>query len=343
MKKKALITGVSGQDGSYLAKFLLSKNYIVIGTDRRSSRNDLWRLKFLDISKKIIYEELELSEMNEIIRIFNKYDFDEVYNLAAQSFVATSFNSPIDTSNINALGPLRILEVIRNQKRKIKFYQASSSEMFGKVLSTPQDEKTIFNPQSPYAISKVFSHYITKNYRESYNIYAVSGICFNHESPLRGEEFITRKITNGISKISVGQLECLEIGNIYAKRDWGFAGEYVEMMWKMMQQKKPQDFIISTGKNYSVKYFIEECLKYVNIKYFWSGSGLKKKLINKANNKVIIKINPKYFRPSEVHNLLGNPKKAMKTLKWKPKVSFKELIKLMMDADLKRAKSQIES
>jgi len=257
MKKKALITGVSGQDGSYLAKFLLSKNYIVIGTDRRSSRNDLWRLKFLDISKKIIYEELELSEMNEIIRIFNKYDFDEVYNLAAQSFVATSFNSPIDTSNINALGPLRILDVIRNQKRKIKFYQASSSEMFGKVLSTPQDEKTIFNPQSPYAISKVFSHYITKNYRESYNIYAVSGICFNHESPLRGEEFITRKITNGISKISVGQLECLEIGNIYAKRDWGFAGEYVEMMWKMMQQKKPQDFIISTGKNYSVKYFVE--------------------------------------------------------------------------------------
>jgi GDPmannose 4,6-dehydratase len=343
MKKKALITGVSGQDGSYLAKFLLSKNYIVIGTDRRSSRNDFWRLQFLDISKKIIYEELELSEMNEIIRIFNKYDFDEVYNLAAQSFVATSFNSPLETSNINALGPLRILEVIRNQKRKIKFYQASSSEMFGKVLSTPQDEKTIFNPQSPYAISKVFSHYITKNYRESYNIYAVSGICFNHESPLRGEEFITRKITNGISKISTGQLECLEIGNIYAKRDWGFAGEYVEMMWKMMQQKKPQDFIISTGKNYSVKYFIEECLKHVNIKYFWSGSGLKKKLINKANNKVIVKINPKYFRPSEVHSLLGNPKKATKILKWKPKVSFKELIKIMMDADLKRAKSKIES
>jgi GDPmannose 4,6-dehydratase len=340
--KTALITGISGQDGAYLSKFLLKKKYKIIGLDRRSSRDDRWRLNYLEVEKSITYEYLDLLEISSIERIFNKYKIDEVYNLAAQSFVASSFDVPISTCDVNGLGALRILEVIRTQKRKIKFYQASSSEMFGKVLSTPQDEKTIFNPQSPYAISKVFSHYITKNYRESYNIYAVSGICFNHESPLRGEEFITRKITNGISKISTGQLECLEIGNIYAKRDWGFAGEYVEMMWKMMQQKKPQDFIISTGKNYSVKYFIEECLKHVNIKYFWSGSGLKKKLINKANNKVIVKINPKYFRPSEVHSLLGNPKKAMKILKWKPKVSFKELIKIMMDADLKRAKSKIE-
>jgi GDPmannose 4,6-dehydratase len=333
--KTALITGISGQDGSYLAQFLLKKKYQIVGTDRRSSRNEMWRLKFLGIDQKVIIEDMELNEQSEIDRLFKKYDFDEVYNLAAQSFVASSFSSPVNTSEVTALGCLRILEAIRNRNRKIKFYQASSSEMFGKVLKTPQNEKTAFNPQSPYAVAKTFAHYITKNYRNSYNLFAVCGILFNHESPLRGTEFITRKITTSLTKITLNQLDCVEVGNIYAKRDWGYAKEYVEAMWKMLQQKKPDDYVISTGKTYSIKEFINIGTKILGLKTKWKGIGINEKLINLRNNKTIIKINRKFYRPAEVNFLKGDCRKAKKILKWKSKTSLRKLIKIMIESDLK--------
>ena len=335
MKKTALVTGVSGQDGAYLAQYLIKKNYNVIGTDRRSARASNWRLKRLGIENKVIFEEMEISEIYEIDRIFNKYNFDEVYNLAAQSFVGTSFNSPLNTANITGLGVLRILETIKTKNKKIKFYQASSSEMFGEVLENFQNEKTPLNPQSPYAIAKVFGHYMTKNYRQSYGIYAVSGILFNHESPLRGEEFVTRKIIIGLIKIIKGDLNHLELGNIYAKRDWGFAKEYVEAMWLMLQQRKPEDFVISTGKTYSIKDFINKATKILNLKTKWSGKGLNEKLINTDDGKTIVKINSKFFRPAEVNILKGNAMKANKKLKWVPKTNLEDLIKIMINEEVK--------
>ena len=334
-KKTALITGVSGQDGAYLADLLLKKKYKVIGTDRRSARMNNWRLERLGIKKKIIFEEMELGETFEIERVFKKYNFDEVYNLAAQSFVGSSFGSPLNTSNITGLGVLRILETIRNRNPKIKFYQASSSEMFGDVLHKTQNEKTPFNPQSPYAISKLFGHYITINYRNSYNLFTVSGILFNHESPLRGEEFVTRKIVKGLIEIINNKRNFLELGNLDAKRDWGFAKEYVEAMWKMMQQKTPDDYIICTGRTYSIKEFINYCINYLKIDAKWIGKGLNTKLINKKTNKVIIKVNPKYFRPSEVNYLKGDFTKAKKEINWKPKISLKELVEIMLKDEIK--------
>ena len=335
MARTALITGISGQDGAYLAKLLLEKKYKVIGTDRRSARSVNWRLSRLGIENKIIHEEMELGEIYEIQRVFKKYKFDEVYNLAAQSFVATSFRSPINTANITGLGSLRILETIRTLNPKIKFYQASSSEMFGDVLNKFQNEETPFNPQSPYAVSKLFSHYLTKNYRDSYNLYAVSGILFNHESPLRGEEFVTRKIIKGLINILHNKIQFLELGNLYAKRDWGYAKEYVEAMWLMLQQKKPEDFVISTGKTYSIKEFINHATNYLNMETKWVGKGLDEKLINKKNSKIIIKINKKFFRPAEVNFLKGNYKRALNKLGWRPKTNFKNLIKIMIDEELK--------
>jgi GDPmannose 4,6-dehydratase len=335
MKKIALITGVSGQDGAYLSKLLLEKNYKVVGTDRRSARASNWRLKRLGIENKIIFEEMEISEIYEVDRIFNKYNFDEVYNLAAQSFVGTSFNSPLNTSNITGLGVLRILETIKAKNKRIKFYQASSSEMFGDVLENFQSEKTPLNPQSPYAIAKVFGHYMTQNYRESYGMYAVSGILFNHESPLRGEEFVTRKIIIGLIRIIKGDLDYLELGNINAKRDWGFAKEYVEAMWLMLQQKKPEDYVVSTGKTYSIKDFINKAVKILNLKTKWTGKGLNEKLLNTSNGKIIVKINPKFFRPAEVNILKGDASKAKKKLKWVPKTNLENLIKIMIDDEIK--------
>ena len=335
MKKTALITGISGQDGAYLAKFLLDKNYKVIGTDRRSARSVNWRLRRLGITNKIIHEEMELGEIYEIQRVFSKYKLNEVYNLAAQSFVGTSFSSPLNTANITGLGTLRILETIRSINPKIRFYQASSSEMFGDVLEKNQKETTPLNPQSPYAISKVFSHYLTQNYRKSYNLYATSGILFNHESPLRGEEFVTRKIIMGLVGILKNEINSFELGNIYAKRDWGYAKEYVEVMWKMLQMKKPDDYVISTGKTYSIKDFINKATKYLKMNVAWTGKGLNEKLINKDSNKSIIRINPKFFRPAEVNILIGDSKKAQKKLKWKPNTNLDQLIKIMIDDELK--------
>ena len=337
-KKIALITGISGQDGAYLAKFLLKKNYKVIGLERRSARSNNWRLEKLNITNKITIEDADIKEITNLIRVFNKYKINEVYNLAAQSFVKSSFQNPIETSLINCIGALNILEIIRNKKNKIKFYQASTSEMFGKHHKNSQNEKTLFHPRSPYATSKAFAHYTVQNYREAYNLHAVNGIFFNHESPLRGEEFITRKITLGLSKIYLKKQKVLKIGNLYAKRDWGYAEDYVEAMWKMMQSKKPSDYVIATGKSYSVKEFINEALKTLNLKTRWTGKGLNEKLINIKNNKVLISIDKKYFRPSEVDTLKGNFNKAKKNLKWKPRTKFSQLVKMMMISDLEYVK-----
>jgi GDPmannose 4,6-dehydratase len=334
--KTAIITGISGQDGAYLAQFLLKKKYKIIGLDRRSSRDERWRLNYLGIEQKIIFEYIDLSDISSIERVFNKYKINELYNLAAQSFVGTSFDVPISTCDVNALGTLRVLEMIRNKNKQIKFYQASTSEMFGDVFETPQDENTKFNPQSPYAISKVFAHYVTKNYRDSYNIFACSGILFNHESPLRGEEFVTRKITLALAKIKAGKMSCLYLGNLNAKRDWGYAGDYVEAMWLMMQKKKADDYVIATNKSYSIKDFINEAVKYYNLKIIWKGKGINQQAINVETNKAIIKVDPKFFRPSEVHNLKGRADKAKKILKWKPKVNFKKLVEIMSKADIER-------
>ena len=338
-KKTALITGITGQDGAYLARFLLRKNYKVIGIERRSARSFNWRLEKLNINDKVIIEDTDIKEINNLIRIFDKYRVDEVYNLAAQSFVYSSFQNPIETSLVNSIGTLNLLEIIRNKKNKIKFYQASTSEMFGESKTIKQDEKTLFHPRSPYATSKTFAHYSVQNYREAYNLHAVNGILFNHESPLRGEEFITRKITLGLSKIVLKKQKKLKIGNLYAKRDWGYADDYVEAMWKMLQSKKADDYVIATGKNHSIKQFINESIKALKLKTKWVGKGLNEKLINTENNKAIIIIDKKFFRPSEVNTLKGNYQKAKRELKWKPKTNFSKLVKMMIASDIEYVKN----
>ena len=328
MKKIALITGINGQDGAYLSEFLLKKKYTLIGVAKDINKNN-WRLKKLKIDKDIIFKKIDITNSKQLEKLFLKYKFHEVYNLAAQSFVQNSFEDPLKTANINGLSVLKILEIIRKSKNKIKFYQASSSEMFGNINSKSQTETSNFDPQSPYAISKLFGHYITRNYRKSYNIYAVSGILFNHESPLRGKDFVTKKIIRGLIDIKKNKRKFIELGNIYSKRDWGFAKEYVEQMWKMLNQKEPRDFVIATGKTYSIKDFVNEVTKNLRMKVKWRGNGLNEKLFLKNKNKAIIKINKKLFRPSEVNYARGNITKAKKILKWKPKVTFKKLIKIM--------------
>ncbi len=334
MKKTALITGVLGQDGAYLADFLIKKKYVVIGTDKSKNPKKMWRLNKLKIKNKIIFKKINIENQREINKILNDYKINEIYNLAAQSYVFGSFFNPIQTANITAIGTLRILEAIRKKNLKIKFYQASSSEMFGNTKTKKQSENSNFDPQSPYAISKLFAHFLTKNYRKSYGIFAVSGILFNHESPLRSDEFVTKKIINGLIKIKNKKQNYIELGNINAKRDWGYSKEYVEQMWKMLQLRKPNDFVIATGKSYSIKEFINICTKYLKIQTRWVGSGVKLKLVNLENKKVIIKINKKFFRPSEVNHTEGNISKAKKLLKWKPKINFKKLVKLMIDAEM---------
>ncbi len=335
-KKTALITGISGQDGAYLAEFLLNKNYKVVGIERRSAERSNWRLEELSILNKITIEDSDIKEIANLIRIFKKYNFSEVYNLAAQSFVKSSFDNPIETYQVNAIGTLNLLEIIRTQNRKIKFYQASTSEIFGKHGKSTQNELTNFHPRSPYASAKVFSHYTVQNYREAYKMFAVSGILFNHESPLRGEEFITRKISLGLAKIVTGKQKVLKLGNIYAKRDWGYAKDYIKAMWKMLQVKKPDDFVIATGKTYSVKEFINKCVRILKIKTKWVGRGLNEKLMDLDKKKPIIVIDKKYFRPSEVNFLKGNYAKANKILKWSPETNLDNLAKIMISSDLER-------
>ena len=333
--KIALIFGVTGQDGSYLAEFLLKKKYKVHAVKRRSSSYDNSRIDhIIETDKNFLLHYGDVTDSTLIINLINRIKPDEIYNLSAQSHVAVSFQIPEYTANVDALGSLRILEAIKsaNLIKKTKFYQAGTSEMFGKVQETPQTEKTNFYPRSPYGVSKLFSHWMTINYREAYGLFACNGILFNHESPRRGETFVTRKVTMALCKIKLGLQKKLILGNLNAKRDWGHAKDYVEAQWLMLQQKKPDDYIIATGKNYSVKQFIEMCAKYLDIKLKWKGKGIDTKAFDENGN-CIIACSKKYYRPSEVDTLLGNYSKAKTKLKWKPKISFKNLVKEMIDSD----------
>ncbi len=352
MKKKvALITGITGQDGSYLAEFLLNKNYVVHGIKRKSSSFNTQRIDHIyenkAYKKRFTLHYGDMTDAQSIFNLIKKIKPDEIYNLAAQSHVATSFDIPDYTSNVNALGTLRVLEAIRklNFSKKTKFYQASSSELFGKIQEKKQSEKTPFYPLSPYAVSKLYAYWITKNYRESFGIYACNGILFNHESPRRGETFVTRKITLTLNKIIHGIEDCLYLGNLYSLRDWGHARDYAEMQWKVLQPKEPDDYVVATEKQYSVKYFVQECLKYLGIKFFWKGKGLNERAIIKDFDKskypklkvgqTIVKVNKRYMRPLDVKNLIGDAKKARVKLGWKSKTDIKALIAEMMQADYK--------
>ncbi len=338
-RKTALITGVTGQDGSYLTDFLLEKGYKIIGVKRRSSSFNTKRIDHVynDIrqSKNFIPYYGDLTDSSNILRIIQSTKPDEIYNLGAQSHVHTSFEIPEYSANADALGTLRILEAIRVLKlqKKTKFYQASTSEIFGNT-EIPQNEKTPFRPRSPYAISKLYAYWTTVNYREAYNIFAVNGILFNHEGPRRGETFVSRKITRAVAEIFRNKRTFFTLGNLNAKRDWGSAKDYVESMWLMLKAKRPSDYVISTGKSYSVRKFVEEAFKYVDIKIVWKGSGLKEVGVNKKTGKIHVKIDPVYFRPTDVDELRGDSAKAKRELKWKPKTTFKQLVSEMMESDL---------
>lgn len=338
--KTALITGIRGQDGAYLSKLLLEKGYKVYGADRRSGDSSMWRLKELGIENEIEYIYMDLLEYTNIIDVIKKIKPDEVYNLAAQSFVQTSFNQPLLTTDIDALGPLRILEAIRMFSPETKFYQASTSEMFGKVQAVPQNEKTPFYPRSPYGVAKLYAHWITVNYRESYNLFACSGILFNHESPLRGIEFITRKITYNVARIKYGLEKKITVGNLDSKRDWGYAKEYVEGMYLMLQQKKPDDYVLATGETHTIRELIEYAFKFIGVDIVWKGKGINEKGIDRKTSKVMVEVSPKFYRPAEVDLLLGDASKAKKVLGWKPKTKFKDLIRIMVEEDIKRVEKE---
>ena len=341
MKKKiALIFGITGQDGSYLADFLIKKGYLVHGVKRRSSSFNTGRIDHLyqdphEKGKVFFLHYGDVTDAISVSMIVKKVKPDEIYNLAAQSHVAVSFEVPEYTANADAIGALRILESIKFHgfEKKTKFYQAGTSEMFGKVRETPQNEKTPFYPRSPYGVAKLYAHWITVNYREAYNIFACNGILFNHESPIRGETFVTKKIVNALCKIKVGHQQKLYLGNLDAKRDWGHAEDFVEAMWKMLQKKSPSDYVISTGKQYSVKSFVNMVLKELDIKFYWKGKGIKSKCFM-SNGKCIIQCDKKYFRPLEVDTLLGDSTKAKKELNWKPRKNIQKLIKEMVASEL---------
>ena len=338
--KRALITGVTGQDGAYLAELLLAKGYEVHGIKRRSSLFNTARIDHLYEDPHIEHRNFilhygDMTDSSSLIHIVQKVQPDEIYNLAAQSHVQVSFEEPEYTANSDALGVLRLLEAIRilGLEKKTRFYQASTSELYGLVQEIPQRETTPFYPRSPYAVAKMYGYWIVVNYREAYGMYACNGILFNHESPLRGETFVTRKITRGLARIKVGLQENLFMGNIDAKRDWGHARDYVEMQWLMLQQEKPQDFVIATGRQYSVREFIQRCAKLLELELTWQGSGVEEKALDQ-DGKVIVAIDPRYFRPTEVETLLGDPTKAQQELGWTPRTSFDDLVKEMVEADL---------
>ncbi len=336
--KTALITGITGQDGAYLAEHLLGLGYRVVGTFRRTSSVNFWRLAELGVEKheRLQLVEHDLTDAGSSVRLLDEHEPQEVYNLAAQSFVAVSFKQPVTTAEITAIGALNMLEAIRVCNPKIRFYQASSSEMYGKVAATPQDEQTRFHPRSPYAIAKLFAHWATVNYREAYGIFGVSGILFNHESPLRGWEFVTRKITDAVARIQLGQLDTLELGNLDAVRDWGFAREYVEGMHLMMQHRVPDTFVLATGKNCSVRKFVEAAFGAGGMSLEWRGKGVEQQGIEPRSGKVRVKVNPQFFRPAEVETLLGDAAKAKAELGWAPKVPVETLARMMVEADLRR-------
>jgi len=344
MRKKALITGITGQDGAYLAEFLLSKDYEVHGLKRRASSFNTDRIDHLyqdphEEDQRFILHYGDMTDSTNLIRVIKEIEPDEIYNLAAQSHVAVSFESPEYTANGDALGPLRVLEAIRilGLTKKTRYYQASTSELFGEVQETPQTEKTPFYPRSPYAVAKLYAYWITVNYREAYGMYACNGILFNHESPVRGETFVTRKITRALARIKLGLQKQLYLGNMNAKRDWGHAKDYVVMQWLMLQQDEPEDFVIATGVQYSVRDFVNAGAKELGINIEWKGEGLEEQGINTDTGEVIVSVDPRYFRPTEVETLLGDPSKAKEKLGWVPKITFEELVAEMVREDMKSA------
>lgn len=338
--KSAVITGITGQDGAYLAELLLNKGYKVYGTYRRTSSVNFWRIEELGIknNSNLHLVEYDLTDLSSSIRLLQESKATEVYNLAAQSFVGVSFDQPLTTAEITGIGPVNLLEAIRIVNPKIRFYQASTSEMFGKVQAIPQKEDTPFYPRSPYGVAKLYAHWMTINYRESYNIFASSGILFNHESPLRGQEFVTRKITDSVAKIKLGKLDMLELGNMDAKRDWGFAKEYVEGMWRMLQADEPDTFVLATNRTETVRDFVSMAFKAAGIELRFEGKDAQEVAIDVATNKVVVKVNPKFYRPAEVELLIGNPQRAKDILGWEPKTTLEELCAMMVEEDLRRNK-----
>lgn len=336
--KKAIVTGITGQDGAYLAKLLLKKGYKVYGTFRRTSSVNFWRIEELGVKDhpNLHLVEYDLTDLSSSIRLLQGLEATEVYNLAAQSFVGVSFEQPLTTGEITGLGVVNLLEAIRIVNPKIRFYQASTSEMFGKVQAIPQREDTPFYPRSPYGIAKLYAHWMTINYRESYGIFGSSGILFNHESPLRGREFVTRKITDGVAKIKLGKLGCLELGNLDAQRDWGFAQEYVEGMWRMLQADEPDTFVLATNRTETVRNFVLMAFKGAGIDVSFSGSGEFETAVDTSTGKTVARINPKFYRPAEVELLIGDPAKAKSKLGWEPQTTLEQLCQMMVEADLRR-------
>lgn len=336
--KKAIVTGVTGQDGAYLAELLLGKGYEVYGTYRRTSSVNFWRIEELGIDQHpdLHLVEYDLTDLGASIRLLKSSGATEVYNLAAQSFVGVSFEQPITTLEITGAGPVNLLEAIRIVNPEIRFYQASTSEMFGKVQAVPQVESTPFYPRSPYGIAKLYAHWMTINYRESYGIFGASGILFNHESPLRGREFVTRKITDGMAKIKLGKLDVLELGNLDAKRDWGYAKEYVEGMWRMLQADKPDTYVLATNRTETVRDFVTMAAKAAGVELAWQGKAEHEVGIDTRTNKTVVRVNPKFYRPAEVELLIGNPEKAKLELGWQPETTLEQLCQMMVEADIRR-------
>ncbi len=339
--KKALVTGITGQDGAYLAELLLEKGYEVTGTYRRTSSVNFWRIEELGIQShpNLKLVEYDLTDLGASIRLLQNVQPDEIYNLAAQSFVGVSFEQPVTTAEITGVGPVNLLEAIRIVNPKIRFYQASTSEMFGKVQAVPQKEDTPFYPRSPYGVAKLYAHWMTVNYRESYGIFGASGILFNHESPLRGREFVTRKITDSVAKIHLGKLDVLELGNMDAKRDWGYAKEYVEGMWRILQADQPDTYVLATNRTETVRDFVSMAFKAIDVTLEWSGSADNEIGTCKKTGKVLVRVNPKFYRPAEVELLIGDPAKAQKELGWKPSTTLEQLCQMMVEADLRRNKA----
>jgi GDPmannose 4,6-dehydratase len=336
--KTTIITGITGQDGAYLAQLLLEKGYTVYGTYRRTSSVNFWRIEELGIQNhpNLHLVEYDLTDLGASIALVQKTQPDEIYNLAAQSFVGVSFEQPSATAQITGLGALNLLEAIRLVNTKIRFYQASTSEMFGKVQAIPQVEDTPFYPRSPYGVAKLYAHWMTINYRESYGIFGSSGILFNHESPLRGREFVTRKITDSVAKIKLGQLDCMELGNIDAKRDWGYAKEYVEGMWRMLQAEQPETYILATNRTETVRDFVRMAFKGAGITVDFRGAAENETAVDVATGKTVMRVNPKFYRPAEVELLIGNPAKAQAKLGWAPQTTLEQLCQMMVEADLRR-------
>lgn len=340
MSKTALITGITGQDGAYLAQFLLQKGYRVFGAHRRSASTNTTRLEELNILSDIELLPMDMLEFSNILRVVERAQPDEVYNLAAQSFVGVSFEQPLYTADVDAIGVTRLLEALRTFNDRISFYQASTSEMYGLVKEAPQRETTPFHPRSPYGVAKLYAHWMTVNYREAYGMHTSSGILYNHESPLRGREFVTRKITSTLAKIRQEGAGTLSLGNLEARRDWGYAGDYVQGMWMMLQQPEPGDYVLATNETHSVREFVSQAAEVAGFKLAWHGEGVDEQGIDANSGDTIVDVDPRYFRPAEVDALLGDPCKAQETLGWAPTVSFPELVTMMMEADLKRAARQ---